>query len=107
MNSITIRRLSLQFDAGQITHGQIDEQAIQAVGLVNACLGGQLFGLAAQIIATPDEIEVESSICEACDGKGWVRCNIGDDASPKFQIQRCDACEQFDSDEAAREAAIT
>jgi len=65
--------------------------------------------LAAQLIATPDEIEVEpaaDSPCEACDDDGWVRCNIGNDQSPQFQIQRCDACEKFASDEEARVAAM-
>jgi len=105
MNSITIHRLSLQFDADQITHGQFHEQADRAITLINAVLQRKPFGLGAQLIATRDEIEVESSCCEACEGRGWVRCNIGNDASPKFQVQRCEACEQYDSDEAARKAA--
>jgi hypothetical protein len=33
MKSITIHRLSLQFDAGQITHGQPDEQATLVDGV--------------------------------------------------------------------------
>ena len=105
MNAITIHRLSLQFDADQITSGLPEEQAVQAVDLINGFLQGQLFGLAAQLIATRDEIEVESSSCVACEGQGWVRCNIGNDQSRQYQIQRCDACEQYDSDEAAQEAA--
>ena len=60
MNSITVHRLSLQFDAGQITHGSPEEQAAQAVALINAVLQRAPFGLAAQLIATRDEIEVES-----------------------------------------------
>jgi len=109
MNSITIHRLSLQFDADQITHGRSDEQADQAIELINSVLQREPFGLGAQLIATPDEIEVEStdeSPCPACDDKGWVRCNVGNDQSPKYQIQRCDACERIGSDEAAQEAAI-
>jgi len=105
MNTITIHRLSLQFDADQITNGEPEEQATQAVNLINQFLQGQLFGLAPQLIAVRDEIEVESSVCEGCEGRGWVKCNIGNDQAPQLQIQRCDACEQFDSDEAAREAA--
>jgi hypothetical protein len=105
MNSITIHRLSLQFDADQITHGQSDEQADQAIELINSVLQRQPLGLSAQLIATRDEIEVESSTCEACEGKGWVQCNAGNDQAPQYQIQRCDACERFDSDEAAQEAA--
>lgn len=108
MNSITIHRLSLQFDAGQITHGCPEEQANQAVNLINQVLQREPFGLSAQLIATPDEIEVESatqSPCEACDDKGWLECNVGNDQSPKYQIQRCDQCERFDSDQAAQEAA--
>ena len=105
MNTVTIHRLSLQFDADQITNGRPDEQAAQAVDLINSVLHGQLFGLSAQLIAVRDEIEVKSSVCEACEGQGWVACNIGDDESLQRQIQRCDECEQFVSDEAAQAVA--
>ena len=108
MKAITIHRLSLQFDANQITHGNNDEQATHAVLLINTVLQREPFGLSAQIFAAPDEIEVvlTDSPCEACDDKGWVQCNIGNDQSPRYQIQRCDACERFDSDLAAQEAAM-
>jgi hypothetical protein len=61
MKIITIHRLSLHFDAGQITHGDDLQQANLAVDLINTLLRRQPFGLNAQLIATPDEIEVESS----------------------------------------------
>ena len=64
MKSITIHRLSLQFDADQITHGGDEEQARLAVDLVNMVLQRQPLGLGAQLIATPDEIEVSSDIQE-------------------------------------------
>jgi hypothetical protein len=67
MRSITIHRLSLHFDADQITHGGAEEQVRQAVDLINASLHGDLFGLSAQLIATPDEIEVELSDYDACE----------------------------------------
>jgi len=60
MKAITIHRLSLQFDAGQITHGSNEQQARQAVDLINTLLQREPFGLGAQLIATPDEIEVEA-----------------------------------------------
>jgi hypothetical protein len=60
MKAITIHRLSLQFDAGQITHGTPEEQTAQAISLINTVLQREPFGLAAQLIATRDEIEVES-----------------------------------------------
>ena len=60
MKVITIHRLSLQFDAGQITHGSRDDQARQAVDLINLILQREPFGLGAQLIAHRDEIEVES-----------------------------------------------
>ena len=60
MKAITIHRLSLQFDAGQITHGSRDDQARQAVGLINLILQREPFGLGAQLIAHRDEIEIES-----------------------------------------------
>ncbi len=97
MKSITVHRLSLQFDAGQITHGTPEEQAAQAIVLINAVLQREPFGLAAQLIATRDEIKVESaaeSPCEACDGVGWRQFNVGNDESPQYEIQRCDACER-------------
>jgi hypothetical protein len=105
MKSITIHRLSLQFDADQITHGRPDEQAAQAIVLINTVLQRKPFGLAAQLIATRDEIEVESSTCEACGGLGWLRCNVGNDQSPKYEIQRCDTCGRYGSDQAAQAAA--
>ena len=59
MKSITVHRLSLQFDADQITHGTHEEQAAQAIALINTVLQREPFGLAAQLIDTRDEIEVE------------------------------------------------
>jgi hypothetical protein len=59
MNTITIRRLDLQFDADQITRGSADQQARQAVDLINLALQREPFGLGAQLYAHPDEIEVE------------------------------------------------
>jgi hypothetical protein len=64
MKTITIRRLDLQFDADQITHGQAAIQADQAIELVNLILQRQPFGLGAQLFAHRDEIEVESSRCD-------------------------------------------
>jgi hypothetical protein len=108
MKAITIHRLSLQFDGDQITQGQVEEQAAQAVNLINTVLQREPFGLAAQLIATRDEIEVESATetpCEACEGLGWLHCNVGNDQSPQYELQRCDACERYENDQAAKEAA--
>jgi len=60
MTTITIRRLDLQFDAGQITTGSAEQQARQALELINLTLQREPFGLGAQLFAHPDEIEVES-----------------------------------------------
>ena len=60
MKVITVHRLSLQFDANQITHGKTEQQLRQAVELVNLTLQREPFGLGAQLIVHPDEIEVES-----------------------------------------------
>ena len=60
MKTITIRRLDLQFDAGQITHGSAEQQARQAVELINLTLQREPFGLGAQLFAHRDEIEVEA-----------------------------------------------
>ena len=60
MKAITLHRLSLQFDAGQITRGSDDKQAREAVKLINLILQREPFGLGAQLIVHPDEIEVES-----------------------------------------------
>ena len=61
MKSITIHRLSLQFDADQLTHGNSTEQARQAVGLINTVIKREPFGLGAQLFDTTDEIEIESN----------------------------------------------
>ena len=108
MKPITIYRLSLQFNADQITHGTPETQAIKAVELINTLLQREPFGLSAQLIAAPDEIEVMFSMeppCEACGGKGWLKFNVGDDQLPKYEIQRCDACELYDNDQQAQTAA--
>jgi hypothetical protein len=59
MKTITIRRLDLQFDANQITRGSTEQQARQALELINLTLQREPFGLGAQLYAHPDEIEVE------------------------------------------------
>ena len=60
MKIITIHRLSLKFDANQITHGNKEQQTRQAVDLINLTLQREPFGLGAQLIVHPDEIEIES-----------------------------------------------
>ena len=60
MTTITIRRLDLQFDAGQITQGSAEQQARQALDLINQNLQREPFGLGAQLFAHPDEIEIEA-----------------------------------------------
>jgi hypothetical protein len=59
MKAITIRRLDLQFDANQVTTGSTEQQARQAIELINLTLQREPFGLGAQLFAHPDEIEVE------------------------------------------------
>jgi len=60
MKTITIRRLDLQFDANQVTKGSTEQQARQALELINLTLQREPFGLGAQLFAHPDEIEIES-----------------------------------------------
>lgn len=64
MKVITLRRLDIQFDAGQITHGPPEQQARQAVDLINRTLQREPLGLGAQLFAHRDEIEVESRKAE-------------------------------------------
>lgn len=59
MRTITVHRLVLQFDADQITQGNRQQQTNQAIDLINMVLQREPFGLGAQLIAHPDEIEVE------------------------------------------------
>ena len=61
MKVITVHRLSLQFDANQITHGKSEQQVREAVELINLTLQREPFGLGAQLIVHRDEIEIESS----------------------------------------------
>ncbi len=60
MKTITVRRLDLQFDAGQITHGSTSKQVDQAFELINLTLQREPFGLGAQLIVHRDEIEIET-----------------------------------------------
>ena len=60
MKTITIHRLDLQFDANQVTRGSTEQQAWQALELINLTLQREPFGVGAQLYAHPDEIEVES-----------------------------------------------
>lgn len=59
MNTITVRRVDLQFEAGQITHGDAAHQADQAIELINQVLQREPAGLGAQLIVHPDEIEID------------------------------------------------
>ena len=61
MKIITIHRLSLQFDANQITHGNKEQQTRQAMDIINLTLQREPFGLGAQLIVHREEIEIESS----------------------------------------------
>lgn len=60
MKTITVRRLMLQFDAGQITHGPAAAQVDRAVELINLTLQREPFGLGAQLFAPRDGIEIET-----------------------------------------------
>ncbi len=107
MNTITIHGLSLQFDGSQITHGKPEDQASQAIALINAVLQREPFGLSAQLIAT-NKLNVCFAMeppCEGCGGKGWLDCNTGNDQSPKRETQRCDLCRQYDTDQDAQKTA--
>ena len=61
MKIITVHRLSLRFDASQITHGNNEQQVRDAVDLINRTLQREPSGLGAHLIVHPDEIEIESS----------------------------------------------
>jgi len=63
MKTIIVRRLELQFDAGQLTHGAAARQVDQAIALINQTLQREPFGLAAQLILHRDEIEIENQPC--------------------------------------------
>ena len=44
--------------------------------------------------------------CRACNDKGWVFCIAEGDHPPREEVQRCDACQKFENDEAALEAVV-
>jgi hypothetical protein len=50
---------------------------------------------------------IEKKACEACKVKGWLLCDTGNDAAPKFEVQRCDVCKKFNNDDEARKACIS
>jgi hypothetical protein len=58
LKTITVCPLGLQFDADQITQGDAQEQAKQAIDLINLELQSQPFGLGAQLIVLPGEMEI-------------------------------------------------
>ena len=60
MKVITVRRVDLQFDADQITHGPAEQQVRQAIDVINQTLQREPPGLQAQLIVHPDEIEIET-----------------------------------------------
>jgi hypothetical protein len=60
MKVITIRRVDLQFDADQVTHGRAEQQSAHAIEHINLTLQRELFGLGAQLIVHRDEIEIET-----------------------------------------------
>ena len=60
MKVITIRRIDLQFDADQITHGPAEQQVQQAIDIINLTLQREPPGMQAQIIVHRDEIEIET-----------------------------------------------
>ena len=60
MKAITVRRLVLQFDAGQITHGPAAVQVDRAIELINLTLQREPFGLGAQLFVPREEIEIET-----------------------------------------------
>jgi molybdopterin biosynthesis enzyme MoaB len=61
MKIITVRRLDLQFDADQITGGTNEAQTDQAIEAINLVLQREPFGLGAQLLAYPEEIEIEAT----------------------------------------------
>lgn len=61
MKSITVRRLDLQFDADQITHGPAAAQVDRAIELINLTLQREPFGLGVQLFVHRDEIEIETN----------------------------------------------
>jgi hypothetical protein len=60
MKTITVRRLDLQFDADQITHGPAAVQVVRAIELINLTLQREPFGLSAQLFVRRDEVEIET-----------------------------------------------
>ncbi len=44
--------------------------------------------------------------CPACQDQGWRFLNTGNDPAPTYQIQRCGACERYESDPAAVEGVV-
>ena len=64
MRAITIKGLSLQFDADQITNGSVKKQAEQAIHEINLVLQRQPFCLGAQIIS-PKKLNATASKIDA------------------------------------------
>jgi len=57
--------------------------------------------------ALPQELsQSNDDACESCGGKGWLFSIIKSDGLSLNQIERCDACELYESDQAAVEAVV-
>jgi hypothetical protein len=61
MRQITITGLSLQFDADQVTSGDIKDQAAQAIDLINGTLQREPYGLAAQVFQDSTKPKITAS----------------------------------------------
>lgn len=56
MKTITMSGLSIMFDADQVTSGNEQLQALQAIEQINLTLQREPYGLAAQIVVLPEEV---------------------------------------------------
>jgi hypothetical protein len=48
----------------------------------------------------------QPATCGACGGKGWLCGNAEGDHPPREEVQRGDACQKFENDQAALEAVV-
>lgn len=43
--------------------------------------------------------------CDACKGKGWLVVDV--DSTGTLRVEKCDACDEYENDRAAEQAALT
>ena len=100
MKKIKVTKEMLEFWLG--SDNTLEESLIVILEVANGIYTPE--ELRGDIISHTDFPVLEESevVCVVCDGKGYLT-DVYDTEAEETQIQRCDSCKQFESDEQAQE----